>query len=758
MKASLLNVLGQIDPVLERLNGLSLIVFLAVLGLTTLFVLGYLSKGSQVWWQLFFTARRLRALRRVGKGPKPADAAAAFRGEPLRHLWDEYADTLHEVKRASSGGLSLTDVRATVPAETFFTRDVLVDGRLFDDFTRHLPGVLTGLGIIGTFAGLLEGLKPFNATSAASAVAGLTPLIEGVKHAFIASSVAIACAMGVTFVSRLVLAYFYRLVEQLNQAIDALYSTGAGEEYLSRLVHASEKNEAHTAQLKEAMVEDLTKLMTNLVERQVQAHAESIRWQVERQAEATHRLGEHIGQTLLGTLAEPIRRMTDAMEQTSRGNNEAVSGMLESMLAGFMAKLEDTFGGQMRSIQEQMQGSMNAMTAVQQSLQKLLADIASTNEQAANRMSGKLEDAMKQAAANQSMLIDQMREFVTEFRKLVGEEQNKSRQAMDGSVSAVLEKVTRAVEQLEAVRKTASVEEQARSERLAAETHQLVTGLSGQMREFAGEFRQLVAEERIRSREVMDGAVANVLGNVTQAVGQLETVRQSAALEEQSRSERLAAETQQLFAALGQQMREFTSDFRQVVAEERSKSREAIDGAMDSVFGGVSQAVGALETVRANAASEEQARSERLASQAQQLVAGLAGQVDTLVRAVSDQVRQTQRNIDALGSVSLRAIDGMNQGALTMGSAAQRFEAAGNTVSDVFDRSAQVTDQLAATAGTLQVVAGAVRQGFEQYDSRAWLWIHKWPRSPALSRRLRRKRAYRRRSSRTLSASSSSCA
>ena len=60
-----------------------------------------------------------------------------------------------------------------------------------------------------------------------------------------------------------------------------------------------------------------------------------------------------------------------------------------------MAKLEDTFGGQMRGIREQMDQSMTAMSSVQTSLQKLLEDINQSNETAANRLSGTLEDAMR---------------------------------------------------------------------------------------------------------------------------------------------------------------------------------------------------------------------------------------------------------------------------------------------------------------------------------------------------------------------------
>lgn len=47
-------------------------------------------------------------------------------------------------------------LRATVPAETFFTEQALVDTPLRTEFFKHVPGILTGIGIIGTFYGLLR--------------------------------------------------------------------------------------------------------------------------------------------------------------------------------------------------------------------------------------------------------------------------------------------------------------------------------------------------------------------------------------------------------------------------------------------------------------------------------------------------------------------------------------------------------------------------------------------------------------------------
>ena len=170
---ALVSFLEQVHPSFGSLTGVPLSIFLLVLALAGAFFVGYLLQGSRVAWQLWAAVRGIRMLSAAKKPVDPKEIAKLLRKEPFRHLWDEYADTLHPVERASSGTTTLIEVRATMPAEVFFTRDVLVDSRMFDDFVRHLPGVLTGLGIIGTFAGLLSGLKQFHPTDTSTAVSGL---------------------------------------------------------------------------------------------------------------------------------------------------------------------------------------------------------------------------------------------------------------------------------------------------------------------------------------------------------------------------------------------------------------------------------------------------------------------------------------------------------------------------------------------------------------------------------------------------------
>jgi hypothetical protein len=244
------------------------------------------------------------------------------------------------------------------------------------------------------------------------------------------------------------------------------------------------------------------------------------------------------------------------------------------------------------------------------------------------------------------------------------------------------------------------------------------------MREFVQEFRRLASEEQSKSKQAMDDAVMKVLGEVALAMDGMEQVRKSSAADDVGRNARMstqledamkkAADNQQL---LTDQMREFVQEFRRLASEEQSKSKQAMDDAVMKVLGEVALAMDGMEQVRKTSAADEVDRSDRLSTQTNQLVGGLATQVESLLGAVSDQVVKTQSNIDALGQVSLQAIDGMNQGALTMGTAAQRFETAGGAVITVFDRSTKVTESLTGASASLQAASTAVQRGFEQYDS-----------------------------------------
>ena len=125
-------------------------------------------------------------------------ATRAMSSEALAHLWREYAKTLHPQRRADEQGrVVITCWRATSLAETFFSEHAIVDSNLRTEFYKHLPGILTGVGIIGTFVGLIVGLDNFklSGTNPSNVNDQLKNLFDAVAHAFWISGSAIALAM-----------------------------------------------------------------------------------------------------------------------------------------------------------------------------------------------------------------------------------------------------------------------------------------------------------------------------------------------------------------------------------------------------------------------------------------------------------------------------------------------------------------------------------------------------------------------------------
>lgn len=366
-----------------------------------------------------------------------------------KHLWSEYEETLHELKRKDGG----TEWRSTLPAEAFFSKEVMVDSRAFiwNDFFRHLPGILTGLGIIGTFFGLIDGLEGFAPSEEASAAReSLTKLLSGVKEAFTVSAFAITAAIIVTLLEKWSLTWAYKNVEKVTHAIDSLYDAGAGEEYLARMVEADESNLANAQQLKNAMVNELSTILREMTDRQIAA-----------QEKNNQVLAQSIQIPLAG-VAEKLEDVGAAVKGGTRDNTDTMKSALDELVSGFIVKMDETLNVSMQKIAGSMENSARSMTDMQVSMDTMIDKISSTSDQAITGMVEKLETAMERTANNQEQMTQQMEQFVSQLQKqirvereitnsdrktqrdIVAAEQKQNRAKLSGSFDAMLVQLSQA--------------------------------------------------------------------------------------------------------------------------------------------------------------------------------------------------------------------------------------------------------------------------------------------------------------------------
>ena len=353
----------------------------------------------------------------------PVDLESVFAGKGvLAHLWSEFRETLHEerVLDARTGQFEIVRLRATQPSEAFFTEATVVDTAVRTEFFKHLPGILTGIGIIGTFLGLIVGLKNFQVTSDTTAVQqSLEALLQSVSKAFLVSLLAIALAMVVTALEKLLLVRLYAKAEKLTQAIDEHYKAGVGEEYLSRLVSASEESASQSRVLKDALVEDLKQLLVEVVDRQIQA-----------QATSNAQLGQSLAKSFSDELGGPLDKIAHAVGQVSRDQGSAVQSLLTDVLASFSARMESMFGSQLSGISDMQQQTVSALQAAVQQLESLSTSMASAGQSATEMMAAQVAEAMRKLEARQAVMNDQMRNFLQEVKETVSQSQSQSAEHM----------------------------------------------------------------------------------------------------------------------------------------------------------------------------------------------------------------------------------------------------------------------------------------------------------------------------------------
>ena len=441
-----MNVILELSPQAKVVAGLLVILILCFLG-------RYVAYGLA---QRFKLNQAIRALRKAVKKEPKTFASIFEQDKKLSHLWREYEETLHGQKELNSqtGTYEVMKYRSTVPAEVFFSREVLVDTVLATEFFKHLPGIFTGLGIIGTFFGLIGGINAFTVSDNSQVVRdGLNALLHDVSQAFTVSFFAIAAAMVVTFVEKMLVSVLYGRVENLCQVIDEAFEAGAGEEYLARLVRSSESAEKETKILKDALVTQLTQVLEGLTERQIQQSA-------------LH--AERIVDGLNNGLKEPLNKIGDAVQAVGGNQAEAVHKILVDTMTALTSQIKDLFGDQISGINSLQQETVAALQNSLGRLDELTTKMGQTGTSATEQMAQTLSEAIGGMEARQRAINDELMKVVASVRNDVSESQAETNRKTQESIAAMSASVTEVVRGMESLIDKASSRDQVRNEAMSA--------------------------------------------------------------------------------------------------------------------------------------------------------------------------------------------------------------------------------------------------------------------------------------------------
>ena len=704
---------------------------------------------------LFVRVSQVASGLRTMKNPQPQALRQLFSSDAvLSHLLREYLGTLHKVSEAGVGGNpSREDLRSTAPAASILTTEAIVDVRLFTEFFKHLPGIFTGIGIIGTFSGLIRGLQQFQVSEQATVVrGGLEGLMHQVGDAFYVSACAILLAMLTTLLERISVTALYKKIEEVTSKLDGLFASGASEEYLARLTRASEESAAQAKILKDALVGDLERILTTLTERQIEAHGAGIQ-----------KLGDDISTRITGTLAGPLDALAASARRNTEGNNDAVTRLLTDVLAGFSQRMEDVFGSQISGINKLQQQTIDSLGSAVTKLNEMVAAVETAGAKSADALNERLLSALRDIEAHQKAANERMSAFVEQMRGAVDQTHAETNRKLQETIAQLGTAVEAQLAALRAQGERANAEQAQREGVASARTDELLRALGARVDDVLGAMRTQLErsaqaqEERDRRAAAMsDDSMARLSAAVE---AQIAAIREHGERSHAAQAERegaTLARTDEMLGALGSRVDEVlgamnaqAARFDEARGERERRAAAATDENMARLSAAVEAQVAKLreqgelssavqtereaataaqtsETLRLlgakveevmgalrehlDRAAETQGRREQQLSEATAAaVANLARVAESMVAEAREVAAGVSAAVDAMRGATTSAIDKMNSGSETLYLAASEFQTAGQSVASVFQQSEGLAHGLRQSAGSVADASAALQ-------------------------------------------------
>lgn len=279
-----------------------------------------------------------------------------FGNDFLNNCYAEYRDL---EKKHPDGSCDINDFINEDVIETYVHRSLL----------ELIPDILTSLGILGTFIGLVLGLRNFDPSGYEQMADSVSPLIDGIKVAFVTSIYGLALSLPFSFNLRSELS---EMVNNLDLFTDSFYlhvRPSHEVDSAARLLEQKKNQEDITNDLTQIFVEQMTKSFELCITPAFGQMTDAINQIVENftrsQEESVAQICGTIINDLHADLDDSFRRIGQTTQQLEKTQSSYMDFMDRSM-----ARLQQTFTDLQNNLEKSEQYNEQTLTKLTQSQQE----------------------------------------------------------------------------------------------------------------------------------------------------------------------------------------------------------------------------------------------------------------------------------------------------------------------------------------------------------------------------------------------------
>lgn len=139
---------------------------------------------------------------------RPIWREARFLGRALRPDWQRFL--------LNAGQLDLRGMPCNT--QEYINEDTVVYKPGHAQLAELIPSLLTSLGILGTFMGLMQGLTNLDLSDASKTIAGIPTLLTGMRFAFATSVAGIVCSLAFNMANRMAVGHAFKALDAFDEA------------------------------------------------------------------------------------------------------------------------------------------------------------------------------------------------------------------------------------------------------------------------------------------------------------------------------------------------------------------------------------------------------------------------------------------------------------------------------------------------------------------------------------------------------------
>lgn len=343
----------------------------------------------------------------AGNNQRPSWREPRFLGRALRNEWQKFL--------LNAGQLDVRGMPCDI--EDYINEDSVIDKPGHSQLAELIPSLLTSLGILGTFIGLMEGLTSVNFSDAQGTMDSIPLLLTGMRFAFATSVAGITCSLLFNMFYRMSVG---RACRALNSFDEAFYELAMPRPLSPevQLICQKQDEEERLARIAEAVGNRVSSSLEMAVSRAMDPLTKSldtfIQGATQEQVEGVRRIvGQFVSQ-MNAQLSGQMTTLGHTMEMVSQGQLQTQKN-LQNTLNAAQAMAADAQSMQVASAQmaqvlqnwaEELKNSQTRRTEeaamleeqnqnLRQELELLTRSLADMRI-AADRLTSELDDQMTQ--------------------------------------------------------------------------------------------------------------------------------------------------------------------------------------------------------------------------------------------------------------------------------------------------------------------------------------------------------------------------